>query len=122
MEQFVLREVQEVFGLDCLESSHPISIPVGHPDEIGQIFDRISYGKGGRVMFTAMQGQYFSICITIQTSQINLRILQSAFIRLACEEIYIYILIAGASIIRMMNHFLTEVTFRRGLRNYLDAL
>nr|XP_027218923.1 aminopeptidase N-like [Penaeus vannamei] len=72
MEQFVLREVQEVFGLDCLESSHPISIPVGHPDEIGQIFDRISYGK-------------------------------------------------GASIIRMMNHFLTEVTFRRGLRNYLDA-
>ncbi|XP_071548249.1 aminopeptidase N-like isoform X2 [Panulirus ornatus] len=72
MEQFVLNEVQIVFGLDSLESSHPISIPVGHPDEISQIFDRISYAK-------------------------------------------------GASIIRMMNHFLTEATFRKGLSNYLDA-
>ncbi|KAK3860173.1 hypothetical protein Pcinc_033761 [Petrolisthes cinctipes] len=72
MQQFVLNEVQVVFGLDSLESSHPISIPVGHPDEISQIFDRISYAK-------------------------------------------------GASIIRMMNHFLTESTFRRGLSDYLDA-
>ncbi|XP_045589686.1 aminopeptidase N isoform X2 [Procambarus clarkii] len=72
MEQFVLNEVQIVFSLDSLESSHPISIPVGHPDEISQIFDRISYAK-------------------------------------------------GASIIRMMNHFLTEDTFRKGLSNYLDA-
>lgn len=46
MEQFVLNEVQVVFGLDSLESSHPISIPVGHPDEISQNFDRISYAKG----------------------------------------------------------------------------
>lgn len=46
MEQFVLNEVQIVFDLDSLESSHPISIPVGHPDEISQIFDRISYAKG----------------------------------------------------------------------------
>jgi len=29
-----------------LESSHPISIEVGHPDEISEIFDKISYGKG----------------------------------------------------------------------------
>ncbi|KAK7027940.1 hypothetical protein SK128_026275 [Halocaridina rubra] len=72
MEQLVIKEVQSVFGLDSLESSHPISIPVNHPDEISQIFDRISYGK-------------------------------------------------GASIIRMMNHFLTERSFRKGLTNYLDA-
>jgi len=46
LEQFVVHELQNVFGLDALESSHPISIEVGHPDEINEIFDRISYGKG----------------------------------------------------------------------------
>ncbi|XP_047482307.1 aminopeptidase N-like isoform X1 [Penaeus chinensis] len=73
MEQFVTEDLQDVFAIDCLESSHPISIPVGHPDEINEIFDRISYAK-------------------------------------------------GASIIRMMNHFLTEATFRKGLSNYLTDL
>jgi len=46
MEQFVVDEVQRVFALDALESSHPISVPVSHPDEINEIFDRISYSKG----------------------------------------------------------------------------
>ena len=46
MDQFVRNVQQSVFDLDSLESSHPISIPVGHPDEISQIFDRISYYKG----------------------------------------------------------------------------
>lgn len=73
MEQFITEDLQDVFAIDCLESSHPISIPVGHPDEINEIFDRISYAK-------------------------------------------------GASIIRMMNHFLTEATFRKGLSNYLTDL
>lgn len=73
MDQVVPEALQDVFSLDWLESSHPISIPVGHPDEINEIFDRISYSK-------------------------------------------------GASIIRMMNYFLTESTFRRGLSNYLNQL
>ncbi|GAB1862315.1 Aminopeptidase [Camponotus japonicus] len=71
LEQFVVHELQNVFGLDALESSHPISIEVGHPDEINEIFDRISYGK-------------------------------------------------GASIIRMMDHFLTTKVFKQGLTNYLN--
>ena len=33
-----------------LESSHPISIPVNHPDEINEIFDGISYAKGASVI------------------------------------------------------------------------
>ncbi|XP_014203834.1 aminopeptidase N [Copidosoma floridanum] len=70
LEQFVVHELQNVFGLDALESSHPISIKVGHPDEINEIFDRISYAK-------------------------------------------------GASIIRMMDHFLTTEVFKQGLTNYL---
>ncbi|CAH1790157.1 unnamed protein product [Owenia fusiformis] len=70
MEQFVVEDLEDVFKLDGLASSHPVYVPVGHPDEINEIFDRISYAK-------------------------------------------------GASIIRMMNNFLTEGTFRKGLANYL---
>ncbi|XP_035717445.1 aminopeptidase N-like isoform X1 [Vespa mandarinia] len=70
LEQFVVNDLQSVFGLDALQSSHPISIEVGHPDEISEIFDRISYEK-------------------------------------------------GASILRMMDHFLTTDVFKRGLTNYL---
>jgi len=73
LEQFVISDLQDVFRIDALESSHPISIPVKHPDEISEIFDRISYGK-------------------------------------------------GASIIRMMDKFLTTETFRTGLTAYLTEL
>jgi len=72
LEQFIVNDLQDVLSLDALESSHPISIPVKHPDEINEIFDRISYGK-------------------------------------------------GASIIRMMDKFLTSESFKKGLTNYLRA-
>jgi len=71
LDQFVTDEVHEVFGLDALDSSHPISVEVHHPDEISEIFDTISYAK-------------------------------------------------GASIIRMMTHFLTQPSFNKGLTNYLN--
>jgi tricorn protease interacting factor F2/3 len=35
---------------DSLPSSHPVSVPVKSPEEIGQIFDEISYGKGSSVL------------------------------------------------------------------------
>ena len=41
---------KDVLRIDALESSHPISIPVKHPDEISEIFDRISYGKGASII------------------------------------------------------------------------
>ncbi|XP_042891875.1 aminopeptidase N-like [Penaeus japonicus] len=72
METTLVQTVHKVFGLDSLKSSHRISIPVDHPDEISEVFDAISYNK-------------------------------------------------GASIIRMMVHFLSEPTFRKGLNNYLKA-
>ncbi|KAF2343745.1 Peptidase M1 membrane alanine aminopeptidase N-terminal, partial [Trinorchestia longiramus] len=71
MDTFVITELQVVFAMDCLESSHPVSIAAEYPNDIFQLFDDISYSK-------------------------------------------------GASIIRMMNHFLTEGTFRSGLTNYLN--
>lgn len=45
-QQIVTDDVQDVMVLDALESSHPISVVVNHPDEINELFDRISYGKG----------------------------------------------------------------------------
>jgi tricorn protease interacting factor F2/3 len=35
---------------DCLKNTHPIEVPVNSPDEIEQIFDAISYGKGAHVL------------------------------------------------------------------------
>ncbi|KAK7072474.1 hypothetical protein SK128_018345, partial [Halocaridina rubra] len=72
MEQLVVDDVQYVFSLDALESSHPISVPVNNPEEIGQIFDSISYSK-------------------------------------------------GSAIIRMMNNFLVEATFIKGINAYLTT-
>ncbi|KAJ8959933.1 hypothetical protein NQ314_006136 [Rhamnusium bicolor] len=43
---FVVNELHGAFGLDALKSSHPISIKVNNPDEVNDIFDRISYSKG----------------------------------------------------------------------------
>ena len=51
MEQFVTIDLQSVMRIDALESSHPISIPVGHPDEISEIFDReLFYMTSGRLL------------------------------------------------------------------------
>ncbi|KAF2365595.1 Peptidase M1 membrane alanine aminopeptidase N-terminal [Trinorchestia longiramus] len=70
LDMIVPYDVQYSFIIDSLESSHPINVDVETPAEIEQLFDGISYSKGG-------------------------------------------------SIIRMMNYFLTEPTFRAGLTNYL---
>ncbi|XP_063609315.1 aminopeptidase N-like [Penaeus indicus] len=67
-----VRMLQQVFWEDSLQSSHKISIPVCHRDDINENFDSISYLK-------------------------------------------------GASIIRMMSHFLGQATFKKGLNNYLNS-
>lgn len=71
LDQFVTQQLHYAFALDALASSHQISIEVGHPDEINDIFDRISYAK-------------------------------------------------GASVIRMMNYFLTTPVFKNALTSYLN--
>lgn len=50
MEQFLLSDLQSVFPLDSLASSHPISVEVDHPKKIKQLFDRISYSKGSSII------------------------------------------------------------------------
>ena len=69
--QFVSGDTNSALSLDGLRSSHPIEQEVKDPAEIGQLFDAISYSKGG-------------------------------------------------SVLRMLEHFLGEETFREGLRSYIS--
>ncbi|HXV27276.1 MAG TPA: M1 family metallopeptidase [Candidatus Paceibacterota bacterium] len=48
--QFVGDEYASALSLDGLRSSHAIEVEVGHPNEISQIFDSISYSKGASVI------------------------------------------------------------------------
>jgi puromycin-sensitive aminopeptidase len=43
------------FSLDSLKSTHPCWAPVGHPDEVEQRFDAITYEKGGSLEFQIQQ-------------------------------------------------------------------
>lgn len=47
---FVLVEAGRGFGPDALEASHPIQVPIREPEEIGEIADGITYGKGSSVL------------------------------------------------------------------------
>ena len=48
--QFFASEGTRALQLDALESSHPIEVPCGHPSEIEEIFDAISYAKGACII------------------------------------------------------------------------
>ena len=37
-------------SLDSLDTTHPVEVPVGHPDEVNEIFDTISYAKGSAII------------------------------------------------------------------------
>ena len=47
---FDLDVVGTALRLDALKSSHAIRVDVGHPDEINEIFDAVSYAKGATVL------------------------------------------------------------------------
>ncbi|XP_048251328.1 uncharacterized protein LOC124113176 isoform X1 [Haliotis rufescens] len=48
--QFVAEEIIPVFETDGIVTSHPVYVDVKKPDEVEQIFDDISYNKGGSVL------------------------------------------------------------------------
>lgn len=48
--QFISDEQSIALRADALEHTHPIEVPVRHPDEIRVIFDAISYDKGASVI------------------------------------------------------------------------
>ncbi|XP_048104877.1 puromycin-sensitive aminopeptidase [Alosa alosa] len=48
--QFVSADYTRALDLDALDNSHPIEVNVGHPSEVDEIFDAISYSKGASVI------------------------------------------------------------------------
>ena len=49
-EQFIEDAMNVSMGLDAMKTSHPIDVTVKSPSEIREIFDAISYDKGGCVL------------------------------------------------------------------------
>ena len=45
MDSFLSMDWKTGISLDALASSHPISQPVDHPNQIKEIFDSITYNK-----------------------------------------------------------------------------
>ncbi|KAF8765157.1 Glutamyl aminopeptidase like protein [Argiope bruennichi] len=50
MTKIITTDLQPVMIADSSINSHPIVQHVGHPDEITEIFDRISYAKGASIL------------------------------------------------------------------------
>ena len=48
--QFLTNDTTSALNLDGLRNSHPIEQEVNNPAEIGQLFDAISYSKGGSIL------------------------------------------------------------------------
>mmetsp|Transcript_2871 Transcript_2871/g.6741 ORF Transcript_2871/g.6741 Transcript_2871/m.6741 type:complete len:887 (+) Transcript_2871:54-2714(+) len=49
-ESYVGTEQQRALQLDALRSSHPIQVPIAKAEEVEEVFDAISYCKGGSVV------------------------------------------------------------------------
>ncbi|ROT69087.1 putative Aminopeptidase N precursor [Penaeus vannamei] len=50
MEKFTIERLHKAFEIDSLKTSHHISVAVGDPSEISEIFDRIEYSKGASIV------------------------------------------------------------------------
>jgi len=48
--QFITNDFVRAQELDAMKNSHPIEVEVGHPSEVDEIFDAISYSKGASVI------------------------------------------------------------------------
>ena len=60
--QFLTHDTSSALNLDGLRNSHPIEQPVNNPAEIGELFDAISYSKGGsalRMLESFLGADYF---------------------------------------------------------------
>jgi aminopeptidase N len=50
LEEESVDNTLSIFKFDSLKSSHPVSVTIGHPNQISQIFDSISYDKGSTIL------------------------------------------------------------------------
>lgn len=49
-EEFYSSDTARAFALDALQNTHPIEVPVDDANQIGEIFDAISYSKGASIL------------------------------------------------------------------------
>jgi len=49
-DQFTTGHLSYAMRLDALKTSHPIQVPIAHAEEVEEVFDGISYCKGGSVV------------------------------------------------------------------------
>ncbi len=49
-EDYIAQETEEALMEDSLETTHPIAVKVENTNEIEEIFDKISYNKGGSIL------------------------------------------------------------------------
>lgn len=49
-DYFLTSRFAPALASDSLRTTHPIEVPIGHPDEIEEVFDHISYAKGASVL------------------------------------------------------------------------
>ncbi|KAK6184662.1 hypothetical protein SNE40_007092 [Patella caerulea] len=49
-DQFIVDDFLVALNLDSLSTSHPIQTEVSNPDQINEIFDKISYNKGSSIL------------------------------------------------------------------------
>ncbi|MBI2543362.1 MAG: M1 family metallopeptidase [Candidatus Aenigmarchaeota archaeon] len=49
-EDFINDETEAAFNIDSLKTTHPIEVEIKNPHDIEEIFDAISYSKGGNVL------------------------------------------------------------------------
>ena len=111
-EKLAREELQRAFTFDGLISSHPLYVPVGHPDEINEIFDTISYSKVLLLHFDMM-----SVCHSVCSYDFEIiTCVDALFCCLIKFFSHVHFnFLQGASVIRMMRQFIGLETFRRGL-------
>jgi len=49
-EQYIVQDQSNALALDSLQSSHPIEVPIRRARDVDEVFDLISYSKGGSVV------------------------------------------------------------------------
>lgn len=49
-DQFIVEDHNTALSLDSLSNTHPVEVPIHHPGEISEIFDKISYSKGASII------------------------------------------------------------------------
>ena len=93
-DRFTVTTMHAALSRDAFDTSHPISVEVGHPDEIGEIFDDVSYEKGASVirMMAAFLGE------EVFAKGINAYIEVLQFIRKCCLHLTLHTLCTGAQV------------------------